>query len=92
MMFASLADWSHQELCRGNERSDQAFGGSNAKRLEAVAEQQVATNRMLEIDKEWRINGVSCCVRVLMNSDLITMSSSESKAWVAKDIWRGENG
>jgi hypothetical protein len=54
MMFASLADWSHQELCRGNERSDQAFGGSNAKRLEAVAEQQVATNRMLEIDKEWR--------------------------------------
>jgi hypothetical protein len=37
---------------------------ATAKRLEAVAEQQVATNRMLQIDKEWRINGVSYCVRV----------------------------
>jgi hypothetical protein len=55
MMFASLADWTHEELVAAVNETTRLSAAATAKRLEAVAEQQIATNRMLEIDKEWRI-------------------------------------
>jgi hypothetical protein len=53
MMFASLADWTHEELvAAAMNEATRLSAAATRKRLEAAAEHELATNRMLEIERE----------------------------------------